>query len=232
MRDNKMLTVVEEMEPGEPRSWQEAAQIVVCEIFDRVDNVEKHFKDYEESGRSRLVSSAAGVEKDDFLNIILEGLHLLDLQFEGMLNNSKWFDSDPMYWVEEWKILGTLAAACGIKSENLNQMSPATNHPEIENFQSSSAGFFGSWMLREDITETLIRKQRDYGHHNIARFGRQGVLVRCHDKVARLKNLQLSRGGAAQNESVADTYLDIIGYSAIGMMWERGWFLLDLNETN
>jgi hypothetical protein len=57
-------------------------------------------------------------------------------------------------------------------------------------------------------------------------------LVRCHDKMARLKNLQLSRGGAAQNESVADTYLDIIGYSAIGMMWERGWFLLDLTETN
>jgi hypothetical protein len=50
--------------------------------------------------------------------------------------------------------------------------------------------------------------------------------------MARLKNLQLSRGGAAQNESVADTYLDIIGYSAIGMMWERGWFLLDLTETN
>ena len=41
MRDNKMLTVVEEMEPGEPRSWQEAAQIVICEIFDRVDKVEK-----------------------------------------------------------------------------------------------------------------------------------------------------------------------------------------------
>jgi hypothetical protein len=118
MRDKKMLTVVEEMEPGEPRSWQEAAQIVVCEIFDRVDNVEKHFKELQESGMLSQASSAAGVEKDDFLNIILEGLNILDLQFEGMLNNSKWFDSDPMYWVEEWKILGTLAAACGIKSEN------------------------------------------------------------------------------------------------------------------
>ena len=224
-----MMTVVEEMDPGHPQSWQAAAKIAVCSIFSSVDKLLGHFAEYEESGKSRLVSSAAGVENDDFLNSVLEGLSLLDTQFEGMLNNSKWFDSDPMYWAEEWKVLGTLAAAAGIKNGNLNSViTTSGQHPEMSNFQPASAGVFESWMLREDITSTIIRKQTDYGHHNIARFGRHGILVRCHDKIARLKNLHLTRGGNAANESLSDTYVDIIGYSAIGMMWERDWFLLEL----
>lgn len=79
------------------------------------------------------------------------------------------------------------------------------------------------------VTSTLIRKQRDYGHENIRRFGRQGLLVRCHDKVARLENL-LSSNTKPSNESIEDTLLDIVGYSAIGIMWERSEFLLDLSE--
>lgn len=79
------------------------------------------------------------------------------------------------------------------------------------------------------VTATLIRKQRDYGHENIARFGRQGLMVRLHDKVARLENL-LASGRHPENESIEDTLLDIVGYSAIGMMWENGIFLLPLHE--
>jgi hypothetical protein len=78
-----------------------------------------------------------------------------------------------------------------------------------------------------EVTATLIRKQKDYGPENIRRFGRQGILVRMHDKVARLENL-ISTGRVPSNESVEDTYLDIVGYSAIGIMWETGTFLLPL----
>lgn len=227
-----MLTVVEEMDPGHPKDWQSAAKIAVCSIFNSVDNVLEHFRNFEESGDSRLVSSSGAAEKiDNSLNSVLEGLHLLDTQFEGMLNNSKWLDSDQMYWAEEWKVLGTLAAAAGIKNGNLNDLSPAPGtHPEMKNSQTASAGVFESWMLREEITSTIIRKQTDYGHHNIARFGRHGILVRCHDKIARLKNLHLERGGNAANEALCDTYVDIVGYSAIGLMWEREWFLLELTK--
>jgi len=77
------------------------------------------------------------------------------------------------------------------------------------------------------VTTTLIRKQRDYGPENIARFGRRGLLVRLHDKVARLENLT-ARGASPENEAIADTYLDIVGYAAIGLMWEAGEFLLPL----
>lgn len=77
------------------------------------------------------------------------------------------------------------------------------------------------------LLETLVRKQRDYGHHNIAKYGRKGLIIRVHDKIARLENLTGQQLEAA-NEPIEDTILDIAGYSAIGIMWETGTFLLPL----
>ena len=85
----------------------------------------------------------------------------------------------------------------------------------------------GKPLERESVVETLIRKQRDYGHENIRRFGRDGLLIRCHDKVARLENL-CGSDFEPNNESIEDTLLDIVGYSAIGSMWEHEKFLLPL----
>ena len=78
-----------------------------------------------------------------------------------------------------------------------------------------------------EIHKILVRKQSDYGPENIRRFGRQGLMVRLHDKVARLENLSL-RGTDPENESVKDTFIDIIGYCSIGIMWEQRNFLLPL----
>lgn len=85
----------------------------------------------------------------------------------------------------------------------------------------------GTPLTVDSVTETLVRKQRDYGHENIRRFGRTGLIIRCHDKVARLENL-CGSDFAPNNESIEDTLLDIVGYSAIGIMWERQNFLLQL----
>jgi hypothetical protein len=79
----------------------------------------------------------------------------------------------------------------------------------------------------EHLASTLVRKQRDYGHNNISKYGRQGLIIRVHDKIARLENLTQKQSAAA-NEPIEDTLLDIAGYSAIGMMWESGTFLLPL----
>lgn len=78
-----------------------------------------------------------------------------------------------------------------------------------------------------EVTTTLVRKQRDYGPENIRRFGRHGLMVRMHDKIARLENLAAS-GRTPENETVHDTYMDIVGYSSIGIMWEDRNFLLPL----
>ena len=80
-----------------------------------------------------------------------------------------------------------------------------------------------------ELATHICRKQADYGHDNISRFGRVGLLVRVHDKIARLENL-LSRGVEPQNESLVDNYIDVIGYAAIGMMVERDWFTLNLDR--
>ena len=83
---------------------------------------------------------------------------------------------------------------------------------------------------REEIINILIKKQRDYGHDNIARFGRVGIAIRLHDKVARLENLT-ARGTSPQNESVVDNFIDLVGYSAIGIMWEKDWYMQEVTKA-
>ena len=85
---------------------------------------------------------------------------------------------------------------------------------------------FGSAYIHSIVT----KKQHDYGHENIARFGRTGLLVRMHDKIARLENL-LESQRAAENESINDNVFDVIGYSCVAMMWEDGTFLLPLEHA-
>jgi len=108
-----------------------------------------------------------------------------------------------------WAILGRTAAVVAEKKEIFK---------EIDEELSGHV---------DRIAEILVRKQRDYGHHNIARFGRAGLLVRMHDKVARLENL-LEFLKSPENESVVDNFIDVIGYASIGIMWEKNWFLLPL----
>jgi hypothetical protein len=110
---------------------------------------------------------------------------------------------------EYWAILGRTAAVVAEKKNIFNEI-------------DEQLAFHV-----EDISKILVRKQRDYGHHNIARFGRAGLLVRMHDKVARLENL-LQNDTNPENESVVDNFIDVIGYASIGIMWERNWFLLPL----
>ena len=89
----------------------------------------------------------------------------------------------------------------------------------------------GTPMDIKHVHATLIRKQRDYGPENIRRFGRQGLMVRMHDKVARLENLlSFDGGGKPENESIEDNLMDVVGYATIGIMWENSTFLLPMRS--
>lgn len=229
-----MLTVVDELGNDGPRWWQEAAKVVVCEIFndDSLEKVIHHLDCTDEIwqemrlNEEKVIYGAAKASR--------ESQKFLSSHFDGMLNNYKFFTSDGPYWVDEWRQLGCLAAAAGIKNGNFlaisEDLAAGRAHPENQKKSINSASAeFDSWMVRDSILETLIRKQKDYGHENISRFGRYGLLVRTHDKLARLINLQKTKNNP-ENESITDTYTDIVGYSAIGMMLERGWFGLPLIE--
>lgn len=86
----------------------------------------------------------------------------------------------------------------------------------------------GIELTKVKILDTLISKQKDYGKNNISRFGTSGLLIRVHDKLARLKNLMDKSNNnfnkaisinSVEDESIIDTFIDIIGYSVIGLMW-------------
>lgn len=77
------------------------------------------------------------------------------------------------------------------------------------------------------IFETLVDKQKMYGPKNVARFGLRGIVVRLNDKVERLINLKQHQGPVLF-EPEKDTWLDIVGYSVIAIMWINDWFLLPM----
>jgi len=227
------LTVVEDQDPGTHLFWEDAANACVWEIFGKCNQIAGHLDQFEKNSKNLFPVPFSGQAAPDSLNIITECIKLIDNQFEGMINSFNWFDSDNAYWVEEWKILGSIAAAAGINRGIFNSLppaepeAPAAGNKKTKNSTDHAVGVF---MSCESIAQTLAEKQHDYGHDNIARFGRQGLLVRVHDKIARLKNLSINSSGEARNEPIADTYMDIIGYCAIGMMWERDWFMLKLSS--
>lgn len=100
---------------------------------------------------------------------------------------------------------------------------------------ASSAEHVGALVLRLQtdlakqamvvVTENVFlldRKQQDYGPHNLTKFGVYGVVVRANDKMERIVNLlkreQAGGSSEAQNESVADSFLDLANYAVIGYL--------------
>lgn len=84
--------------------------------------------------------------------------------------------------------------------------------------------------LTERFIEIALRaiqvfdhKQQRYGCGNIAAFGEQGVLVRSHDKLARLINLHKT-GQEPADETRDDTWGDLANYSLIALMCRWGWW--------
>lgn len=72
----------------------------------------------------------------------------------------------------------------------------------------------------KDALELLKRKHHDYGPKNISQSPGgpiNGLRVRMWDKLARINNLH-EKGVAPQNESLRDSFVDMMNYSAIALM--------------
>ena len=89
-------------------------------------------------------------------------------------------------------------------------------------------------LTSSEILNTVIKKQRDYGHKNISKFGITGLVIRVHDKVARVENLMKKENytNAVSDETMLDTLMDIIGYSIIAYMWLNNTFMYELGDKN
>lgn len=66
-------------------------------------------------------------------------------------------------------------------------------------------------------------KQRSYGPHNIGQFGARGCLIRSNDKIQRLIRHYFSgKDVSLSDESIEDSWKDLLGYAIMGLMCERG----------
>ncbi len=71
-----------------------------------------------------------------------------------------------------------------------------------------------------EALKILVKKQNDYGPSNIANAPGgplNGLRVRMHDKMSRINHL-IDNGVDPQNESLLDSFLDMMNYAAIGQM--------------
>jgi hypothetical protein len=76
------------------------------------------------------------------------------------------------------------------------------------------------WRILDGAGNLLIRKHHDYGPKNIAHSPGgplNGLRVRMWDKVARINNL-LDSKVSPSNESLRDSFIDLLNYSAIAIM--------------
>lgn len=83
------------------------------------------------------------------------------------------------------------------------------------------------WSINR-LHDLLIYKQTKYGHSNILAFGMIGIGIRACDKRARLNNLNHSNQGDMRDETIVDTYDDLIGYAVIAKMLYDGTFTTEL----
>lgn len=76
------------------------------------------------------------------------------------------------------------------------------------------------WEILDEAGNLLIRKHKDYGPLNISRSPGgpiNGLRVRMWDKMARINNL-VDNGATPENESLRDSFIDLLNYAAIAIM--------------
>jgi len=82
------------------------------------------------------------------------------------------------------------------------------------------------WRVFDTAGTLLLRKHKDYGPLNVAHSPGgplNGLRVRMWDKVARINNL-LDSGVKPSNESLRDSFVDLLNYSAIAIMvLDKNW---------
>lgn len=76
------------------------------------------------------------------------------------------------------------------------------------------------WEIFDNAGNLLLKKHKDYGPTNISKSPGgplNGLRVRMWDKTARLNHL-IDSGATPENESLRDSFLDLLNYSAIALM--------------
>jgi hypothetical protein len=74
-----------------------------------------------------------------------------------------------------------------------------------------------------ELEDLLVKKSNDYGPEPIYNFGLKGISIRIDSKLARLKNLlRPGHVRTVTDEVIRDTWMDILGYVILGMLFIEG----------
>jgi hypothetical protein len=110
---------------------------------------------------------------------------------------------------------GTNFAAFGLSDPFRGYAKRSTNNtPDTNTFITDV------WKVLDDAGNLLIKKHKDYGPTNISLSPGgplNGLRVRMHDKTARINHL-IDSGATPENESLRDSFIDLLNYSAIALM--------------
>lgn len=95
------------------------------------------------------------------------------------------------------------------------------NRPPVVLPKGIDTGFYEAVAkVFTDAESVLLKKHRDYGPTNISRSPGgplNGLRVRMWDKLARINNL-IDSGAEPENESLRDSFLDLMNYAAIAQV--------------
>ena len=102
-----------------------------------------------------------------------------------------------------------------------NAISSRTNTPK-EKTEADKKEWFEevTHQVYSDGWRLLLKKHEDYGPKNIAQApggALNGLRVRMWDKMARINHL-LDNGADAKNESLRDSFVDLMNYAAIAQL--------------
>ena len=106
-------------------------------------------------------------------------------------------------------------AAYGLSSPEVRQETGA-----VINISDTNTFVADMWEVLDGAGNLLIKKHKDYGPTNISLSPGgplNGLRVRMHDKTARINHL-IDNGATPENESLRDSFIDLLNYSAIALM--------------
>ena len=110
---------------------------------------------------------------------------------------------------------GTDFAAYGLSGVYVGQ-----NLRNINSEADTNTFIADMWEVLDGAGNLLIKKHKDYGPTNISRSPGgplNGLRVRMWDKTARINHL-IDSGATPENESLRDSFIDLLNYSAIALM--------------
>jgi len=95
------------------------------------------------------------------------------------------------------------------------------NDEEIKQFLITQEKIKKYQCIQNELLETFIKKNNDYGSSNLDKYGKVGILIRLEDKINRYVNINKNNVEIqVENETLNDTIKDLINYCYLFLIQE------------